>query len=142
MKRSVYWNKYKTKIESKNLNNENHTRFPLDTSLKGVKKLFALVFNNKNNDDKKYWKRHYFLQIVKITDYNVLIDGRNVYDHPINEQIKKCDESRKIIKVQGNNYTAGCFLDYQYFKNHYKLITVDLSKQKALDADSRAIQQI
>ena len=41
-------------MESKNLNNENHTRFPLDASLKGVKKLFALVFNNKNNDDKKY----------------------------------------------------------------------------------------
>ena len=33
-------------------------------------------------------------------------------------------------------------LDYQYFKDHYQLITVDLSKQKELDADPRAIQQI
>ena len=39
-------------------------------------------------------------------------------------------------------YTAGCLLDYQYVKDHYKLIAIDLSKQKELDADSRAIQQI
>ena len=39
-------------------------------------------------------------------------------------------------------YTAGCLLDYQYAKDHYKLIAIDLSKQKELDADSRAIQKI
>ena len=39
-------------------------------------------------------------------------------------------------------YTAGCLLDYQYVKDHYKLIAIDLSKQKELDADSRAIQKI
>ena len=33
-------------------------------------------------------------------------------------------------------------LDYAYFKDHYKIIALDLSKQQALDADSRAIQQI
>ena len=33
-------------------------------------------------------------------------------------------------------------LDYAYFKDNYRLIAVDLSKQKALDADLRAIQQI
>ena len=43
---------------------------------------------------------------------------------------------------QGDDYTTGCLLDYQYFKDHYQLIAVDLSKQNELDADSRAIQQI
>ena len=38
--------------------------------------------------------------------------------------------------------TTGCLLDYSYFRKNYKLIAADLSKQKALDADSRAIQQI
>ena len=33
-------------------------------------------------------------------------------------------------------------MDYVYFKDNCRLIAVDLSKQKALDADPRAIQQI
>ena len=49
---------------------------------------------------------------------------------------------RKIAAGQGDDYTTGCFLDYQYFKDHYQLILVTLSKQKELDAVSRAIQQI
>ena len=42
----------------------------------------------------------------------------------------------------GDDYTTGCLLDYAYFKDNYRLIAVDLSRQKALDADQRAIQQI
>ena len=49
---------------------------------------------------------------------------------------------RKISTGQGDDYTTGCLLDFAYFKNNYKLIAADLSKQKVLDADSRAIQQI
>ena len=44
--------------------------------------------------------------------------------------------------LQGDDYTTGCLLDYSYFKNHYKIIAIDLSKQQVLDADPRAIQQI
>ena len=78
---------------------------------------------------------------MNITNYNVLIDGRNLYDQPIEDQIKKYDETRKIATGQRDGYTTGCFLDYQYFKDHYQLIAVDLSKQKELDTDPRAIQQ-
>ena len=85
--------------------------------------------------------RKYFLPRVDISDYNVLIDGRNFYDQSINDQIKKYDEIRKIATGKGDNYTTGCLLDYQYFKDHYQLIAVDLSKQKKLHADTRAIQQ-
>ena len=49
---------------------------------------------------------------------------------------------RKISTEQGDDYTTGCLLDFSYFEKNYRLIAVDLSKQKALDADSRAIQQI
>ena len=56
--------------------------------------------------------------------------------------VKQYDEIRKTATGQGDDYTTGCLLDYQYFKDHYNLIAVDLSKQKELDADSRAIQQI
>ena len=49
---------------------------------------------------------------------------------------------RKINTGQGDDYTTGCLLNYSYFKDHYKIIRIDLSKQQALDADRRAIQQI
>ena len=54
----------------------------------------------------------------------------------------KYNKVRKISRGQGDNYTTGCLLDFAYFKNNYKLTAADLSKQKVLDADSRAIQQI
>ena len=81
--------------------------------------------------------RKYFLPIVNITNYNVLIDGRNFYEQPINYQIKSYDEIRKIAIGKGDDYTTGCLLDYQYFKDHYQLIAVDLSKQKELETNSQ-----
>ena len=71
-----------------------------------------------------------------------MIDGRNFYDQPINDSIKQYDEVRKIHTGQGDDYPTCCLLDFAYFKKSYRLIAVDLSKQKALDADPRAIQQI
>ena len=49
---------------------------------------------------------------------------------------------RKIATGQGDDYTTCCLLDYSYFKDNYKMIAIDLSKQQALDPDPRAIQQI
>ena len=79
---------------------------------------------------------------MKIKKYNIEIDERNFYDQSINDSIKQYDEIRKISTGQGDDYTAGCLLDFAYFKNDFRLITADLSKQKALDADPKAIQQI
>ena len=107
--------------------------------------MFVLAFDNTNNGDNKAERdshRKYFLPRVDITIYNVLIDGRNLYDQPINDQIKKYDEIRKSATGKGDDYTTGRLLDYQYFKDHYQLIAVDLSKQRELDANPRAIQQI
>ena len=56
--------------------------------------------------------------------------------------VKQKDEIRNIATGQGNDYKTGCLLDYPYYKDHYKLIAIDLSKLKKLNADSRAIQQI
>ena len=70
----------------------------------------------------------------------MLTDGRMFYDQPVDDLIKQYDEIRKVVIGQGYDYTIGCSLDYTYFKDNYKLITVDLSKQKALDP--RANQQI
>ena len=99
-KRSVYWNEYKSKIETKDLDNDNITRFPLDASFQGVHRLFVLVFNNTSqnvannpinntpNSVQRDSYRKYFLPRVDITNYNVLIDSRNFYDQPMNDQSK------------------------------------------------------
>ena len=71
-----------------------------------------------------------------------MIDGKNIFDQPINSMNKTHENIRKIAMGQGDDYTTGCLLDYSYFKDHYKMIAIDLSKQQALDADPRAIQQI
>ena len=92
---------------------------------------------------KKTVTKKIFFPRVNITNYNVLIiDGRNFYDQPINDLVKQYDKVRKIATGQGDEYTTGCLLDYQYFKDHYNLIAIDLSEQIELDADSRVIQQI
>ena len=83
-----------------------------------------------------------FLSRVNITIYSALIDDINFYDQPPNDYIKNYDEIRKTATEQGVDYTTGCLLDYQCFKDHYQLIAVDLSKQNEVDADPRAIKQI
>ena len=109
-KRLVYWNEYKSKIESKEADKNNLTRFPLDASFQGTNRLFALAFNKTTENDNEVpasntanrvqrdSHRKYFLPRVDTTNYNVLIDGRNFYDLQINDQIKKYDEIRKIAK--------------------------------------------
>ena len=52
------------------------------------------------------------------------------------------DSVRKIATGQWDDYTAGCFLEYNYFKNYYKMIAIELNKQQAIDADLKTIQQI
>ena len=115
-----------------------------DSSWQGVKRLFVLAYNNKEGDNKvsvdSYKK--YFLPRVKIVNYNIEIDGRNFYHQPINDSIKQYNKIRKTSTGQGDDYTTGCLLDFAYFEKNYRLIAVDLSKQKALDVDSRASQQI
>ena len=100
------------------------------------------TISNSANRVQRDSHRKYFLPRVDITKYNVLIEGRNFFDQPINDLIKQYYEIRTIATGKGEDYSTGCVLDYRYFKDHYKLIAFDLSKQKELDADPRAIQQI
>ena len=71
-----------------------------------------------------------------------MIDGRKFFDQPINSMNKTYENIRKIGNGKGDDYTTGCLLDYPYFKENYKMIVIDLSRQNELDADPRTIQQI
>ena len=111
----------------------------INPRFQGVNKLFVLSFEN---EDGRTSHSTYYLPKVEIKDYNIMIDGKNVFDQPINSMTKTYENIRKIAMGQGDDYITGCFLDYPYFKENYKLIAIDLSKQQELDADPRAIQQI
>ena len=119
--RSVYWNEYKSKIESNEEDANNLKRFCLDVSFQGVNRLFVLAFDNTNNGDNKVERdshKKHFLPRVDVTNYNVLIDGRNFYDQTINDQMKRYDGIRKITIGKRDDYTTGCLLDYQNFEDH------------------------
>ena len=106
--------------------------------------MFVLAYRDRGGTNKVTADSHrrYFLPRVKIENYDIEIDGRNFYDQPINDLIKQYDKVRKVSTGQGDDYTTGCLLNFAYFEKSYRLIAADLNKQKALDADSRAIQQI
>ena len=78
---------------------------------------FVLSFEN---EDDRGWHSSYYLSKVEIKDYNILIDGKNIFDQPINNDFKTYENIRKIAAGQGDDYTTGCLLDYPYFKNNIK----------------------
>ena len=141
--RSVYWNSYETR-PAKVIEQGKNVHEPLNASFQFVRRLFALGYaiaaGAKNDKAGIKDNKEYFLSRGEIQNYNVLIDGRNVYDQPINDLIKQCDEVRKVSTGYGDDYTTNCLLDYAYFSDNFKLIAVDLIRQKALDADPETIQ--
>ena len=100
-----------------------------------------LVLSFKNVSGWESYKQ-YHLPTVEIKNYNVMIDGGNFFDRPIKKDLKTFDNIRKISTALGDDYTIGCLLDYPHFKDYYKLIATDISKQQTLDADPKAIKQI
>ena len=139
-KRSIYRNEYNASLKDHAANSNIRER--LDASIQGVNRLLVLAYAYGDNVTNGNWYRRYFLPRLKIKNYNIEIDGRNFYDQSINGSIKQYDEIRKISTGQGDDYATGCLLDFAYFEKNYTLFAADLGKQKALDAYSRAVQQI
>ena len=102
-----------------------------------------MAYSRANDDQPTRNERtKYYLPRIDLKKCNVIIDGRNFYDDPIESDIEKYREFKKVMIGKGEDYTTGSLLDYYCFNEHYKLVAVDLSKQKELDADPKAIQQI
>ena len=140
--RSIYWNEYKTKEINENADANVFKYINLDPSFQGVNRLFFMAYNRANGQPTRNGQRKYYLTRIDLEKYNVIIDGRNFYDNPIESDIEKYRELKKVMIGKGEDYTTGSLLDFNYFDKHYKLVAVDLSKQKELDADPRAIQHI
>ena len=141
--RSIYWNEYKTKEQTENAGANAVKYINLDPSFQGVNRFFLMAYSRAdNNQATRNGQQKYYLPRTDLNKYNVIIDGRNFYDNPIESDIEKYREIKKVMIGKGEDYTTGSLVDYDYFKKNYKLVAVELSKQKELDADPRAIQQI
>ena len=106
-------------------NNLNHF---IDPTFTNVNRLFVLTFENE--DDRTSFSK-YFVPKVEIKDFNELINGKPFFEIPVKN---KEEAYEAIIEMSKNNdYTTGNLLGYEYFKNHYKLIAIDLGKQIELE---------
>ena len=127
--RSIYWNEYKTKGLTENADANNFKYISLDPSFQGVNRLFVMAYNSANGQLTRDGRKKYYLPRIDLNKYNVIIDdGRNFYDNLIESDIEKYRELNKVMIGKGEDYTTGSLLDFNYFKKHYKLVAVDLSK--------------
>ena len=140
--RSIYWNEYKTKEINENADANVFKYINLDPSFQGVNRLFVMAYNRANGQPTRNGQQKYYLPRIDLEKYNVIFDGRSFYDNPIESDIEKYRELKKVMIGKGEDNTTGSLLDFNYFDKHYKLPAVDSSKQKELDAEPRAIQQI
>ena len=134
-KREIIWNKYRSQMTTEAVNN--NLNILIDPTFTNVNRLFVLA--HQNADDRQSFSQFY-LPRVMVKDYNIIIDQLAFFDLPIKTEEEAYE---KIIDISRNNeYTTGNLLDYDYFKKHYKLLAIDLSKQQVLQENEDLIQQI
>ena len=106
-KRTINWNKYESSL--KTFAKNRYLNYLINPGFQGVSRLFVLSFEDE--DARTSHSTHY-LPKVEIKDYNIImIDGRNLFDQPINRMTKTYENIRKITTGQGDDYTTGCLLD-------------------------------
>ena len=136
-KRTINWNKYQSKVSIQAPNP--YLDYLIDPSFQEVNRVFVLSFENRTG---RIVHTGYYLPKVEIKDYIFMIDGQNFFNQLVKNNLRTYDNIRKIATGQGDDYTTGCLLDYNYFNEYYNMIAIDLSKQQTLDADPKALQQI
>ena len=136
-KRTIDWNKYQTKVLIERQNQ--YLGFLIDPRFHGVNRLSVLLFENQGD---RIVHTGYSLAKVEVKDYNVMIDGKNFFDQPVKSDLRTYDNVWNISTGQGDDYTAGCLLDYNYFTKYYKMRAIYLSNQQVVDSDAKSIQQI
>ena len=127
-KRTIKWNKYRSQLSIQPQNN--NITYLIDPTFTSVNRLFVFSFRRNNNTDSRYSFSNYYVPKVKVNDFNVLIDRKSFFDLSVKNEEEAYE---KIIDMSNNSdYTTGNLLDYAYYKKHYRLIAIDLSKQTKL----------
>ena len=142
-KREIIWNKYRSQMTTEEVNN--NLNILVDPTFTNVSRLFALAYKVEVDDDNNVIDNrqsfsNFYLPNIMVKDYNVIIDKLAFFDLPVKTEEEAYEKIKDISK--NNEYTTGNLLDYYYFKNNYKLIAIDLSKQQVLQENKDLIQQI
>ena len=109
--RSIYWNEYKTKEINEDPDANVFKYINLDPSFQGVNRLFVVAYNRVDGQPTKNGQQKYYLPRIDLEKSNVIIDGRNFYDNPIETDIEKYRELKKVMIGKGEDYTTGFLLD-------------------------------
>ena len=127
-KRTIKWNKYRSQMTVQLQNN--NLNYLSDPTFTNVNRLFVLSFARTNAGYKRDFFSHYYVPNVRIKDFNILIDGKSFFDLPVKNEEEAYD---KIIEMSySNDYTTGNLWEVAYFKENYRLVAIDLSKQTNL----------
>ena len=124
--RSIYWNKYKTKEINEDADANVFKYINLDPSFQGVNRLFVMAYNRANGQPTR--NGQYYLPRIDLEKHNVIIDGRNFYDNPIESDIEKYRELKKVMIGKGEDYTTGSLLDFNYFNYKSKETILEFYK--------------
>ena len=116
---TIKWSKYRSEMPNQTKNS--NLNYLIDPTFTNVNRLFALTFENEDN--RTSFSKYYLP--------NMLIDGKPFFEIPVKN---KEEAYEAIVEMSKNNYLLkNSLLNYQYFKDHYKLIAIDLSKQIELE---------
>ena len=118
------WIKYKSQMINQTATN--NLNLLIDPTFNNVSRLFVLAFPNK--EDRRSFSKYYTLT-VEIKHYNVIMEGEPFYEIPI----KNKEETYKTIieLIRSDILRTGNEFNFDYFCEYYKLIAIDLSKQKS-----------
>ena len=104
--RSIYWNEYKTKEQNENADANVFKYINLDPSFQGVNRLFIMAYSREAGQPDKNSRQKCYLTRFDLKKNNVIIDGRNFYDNPIESDIEKYRELKKVMIGKGEDYTT------------------------------------
>ena len=132
-KREIIWNKYRSQMTTEAINN--NLNILIGPTFTNINRLFVLAYGQNNNDRESFSR--FYLPNVMAKNYNVIIDKLAFFDLPTKNEEEAYEKTSR-----NNEYTTGNLLDYDYFKKHYELIAIDLSRQQVLQENEDLIQQI
>ena len=113
--RSIYWNEYKTKEINEDADANVFKYINFDPCFQGVNRLFVMAYNRVDGHPTRNGQGKYYLPRISVNKYNVIIDGRNFYDNPIESNIEKYRELKKVMIGKGEDYTTGSLFRLQLF---------------------------
>ena len=133
---TITWNKYQSNVATQSQNSD--LDYLTDPSFQGVNRNFVLSF--EDNVHRASYKRYFSIcRNKRLQSYEWCI---KLFDEPVKNNWRTYVNIQKITTGQWDDYTTGCLLDNVNFKNYYKMVAIDLSKQEALEANPEGIQQI